>query len=442
MVKYRTNIKKGDVKLKTFTEVLLKYFQKLNINLPKNLEIDNIQMDSKKVEKGSLFIAINSGYNYIDEALKKGAELIICDKNPTNKSEKIIKVLNSIDFLQDIAKLYREKLCIKIIAVTGSEGKTTTKDLIHGVLSTKYKTQKTLGNYNNQIGLPFTLLQLKESDEIVVLEMGMSNLGEIDLLSKIAKPDYAVITNIGDSHLEFLKNRGNVFKAKTEVLNYVDKNNTLVYGDDFYLKNLEALKVGFENKNNYIINNLVEIYEGVKFFLNNENYFVPLNGLYNAVNASFAIALGKIFGMSYDEIQNSLKKIKITSMRFEKIEKNGILFINDAYNASPVSMKMALNAFSSLPLKKKKIVVLGDALELGDKEIEHHVDILNETLKYEFNKVFVYGERMKKALERLNNPKIIHFTKKEDIRYELNKIGDIAVLLKGSRGMKLEEIIM
>lgn len=442
MVKYRANIKKGDVKLKTFTEVLLNYFQKLNINLPKNLEIDNIQMDSKKVEKGSLFIAINNGYNYIDEALKKGAELIICDKSPTNESEKIIKVLNSIDFLQNIAKLYREKLCTKIIAVTGSEGKTTTKDLIHGVLSTKYKTQKTLGNYNNQIGLPFTLLQLKESDEIAVLEMGMSNLGEIDLLSKIARPDYAVITNIGDSHLEFLKNRDNVFKAKTEVLNYVNKNNILVYGDDFYLKNLEALKIGFENKNDYIINNFIEIYEGVNFFLNNEKYFVPLNGLYNVVNASFAIALGKIFEMSYDEIKNALKNIKITSMRFEKIEKNKILFINDAYNASPVSMKMALNAFSSLPLNKKKVVVLGDALELGDKEIEYHVDILTEALKYEFDKVFIYGERMKKALDELNNPKIIHFTKKEEIRDELNKTGDVAVLLKGSRGMKLEEIIM
>jgi len=442
MVKYKASIKKGDVKLKTFTEVLLNYFQKLNIKLPKNLEIDNIQMDSKKVEKGSLFIAINNGYNYIDEALKKGAELIICDKSPTNESEKIIKVLNSIDFLQNIAKLYREKLCTKIIAVTGSEGKTTTKDLIHGVLSTKYKTQKTLGNYNNQIGLPFTLLQLKESDEIAVLEMGMSNLGEIDLLSKIARPDYAVITNIGDSHLEFLKNRDNVFKAKTEVLNYVNKNNILVYGDDFYLKNLEALKIGFKNKNNYIINNFIEIYEGVNFFLNNEKYFVPLNGLYNVVNASFAIALGKIFDMSYDEIKNGLKNIKITSMRFEKIEKNKILFINDAYNASPVSMKMALNAFSSLPLNKKKVVVLGDALELGDKEIEYHIDILKEALKYEFDKVFVYGERMKKASDELNNPKIIHFTKKEEVRDELNKIEDVAVLLKASRGMKLEEIIM
>ncbi|MGL4633068.1 MAG: UDP-N-acetylmuramoyl-tripeptide--D-alanyl-D-alanine ligase, partial [Cetobacterium sp.] len=355
--------------MKTFTEVLLNYFQKLKINLPKNIDIKNIQMDSKKVENGSLFIAINNGYNYIDEALKRGAELIICDKKSMVESEKIIEVLDSIKFLQEISTLYREKLNVKIIAVTGSEGKTTTKDLIHGVLSSKYRTQKTLGNYNNQIGLPFTLLQLKDEDEIAVLEMGMSNLGEIDLLSKIAKPNYVVITNIGDSHLEFLKNRDNVFKAKTEVLKYVDKKNVLVYGDDFYLEKLEVIKIGFEKNNNYIIKNSSEIYEGINFLLNEENYFVPLNGLYNVVNASFAIALGKIFKMSYIEILNALKNIKITSMRFEKIIKNDILFINDAYNASPVSMKMALKAFSSIPLEKRKIVVLGDALELGDKEI-------------------------------------------------------------------------
>lgn len=404
--------------------------------------IENVQMDSKKVKKGSLFIAINSGYNYIDEALEKGAELVICDKNPVMGNEKIIQVLDSVQFLQEIAKLYRERLNVKIVAITGSEGKTTTKDLIYGVLSTKYKTQKTLGNYNNQIGLPFTLLQLKEEDEIAVLEMGMSSLGEIELLSKIAKPNYAVITNIGDSHLEFLKNRDNVFKAKTEVLKYVDKNSVIVYGDDFYLKNLEVLKVGFESKNDYIISSCVETYEGTHFLLNKEDYFVPLNGLHNVINSSFAITLGKIFKMSHNEIQNSLKNVKITSMRFEKIEKDKILFINDAYNASPVSMEMALKAFSTLPLDRKKVVVLGDVLELGEKEIEYHINILQETLEHSFDKIFIYGERMKKASEIINNPKIIHFTKKENIRDELNKMENIAVLLKGSRGMKLEEIII
>lgn len=442
MVKYEANIKKGDVELKVFTKVLSDYFQKLKINVPKELSIKNVQMDSKKVEKGSLFIAINNGNNYIDEALEKGAELIICDKDLDVINPKIMKVSNSIKFLQDIAKIYRENLNIKIIAVTGSEGKTTTKDLIFGVLSSKYKAKKTLGNYNNQIGLPFSILQLDEKDEVAVLEMGMSNLGEIDLLSKISKPDYAIITNIGDSHLEFLINRDNVFKAKTEVLKYLNKNYVLVYGDDSYLKNLDTLKVGFDLQNNFKISDEVEAYEGVHFRLNDEKYFVPLNGLYNAVNASFAISIGKLLGMSYQEIKQSLEKIKITSMRFEKIEKDGILFINDAYNASPVSMEMALKAFSSLPLSRKKIIVLGDALELGEREIEYHKIILLEALRHNFDRIFIYGQRMKKASEVLNNSKITYFTEKSIIRDELNKMENIAVLLKGSRGMKLEEIIM
>jgi UDP-N-acetylmuramoyl-tripeptide--D-alanyl-D-alanine ligase len=441
MVKYRANTEKGDKKLKTFTKVLIEYFQKLNIKLPENVFIKNVQMDSNKVEKGSLFIAINNGNNYINQALEKGAEIVISDRE-SNDDVRVIKVPNSIIFLQEIAQSYRKELNLKIISITGSEGKTTTKDLVYGVLSKKYKCKKTIGNYNNQIGLPFTILQLEDDDEIGILEMGMSNLGEIDLLSKISQPNYAIITNIGDSHLEYLKNRDNVFIAKTEVLNYIDKDDVLVYGDDPYLRRLDTLKVGFDEKNNYLISNEKELYEGIKFQLNGKEYFVPLNGLHNAINASFAVALGMILKMSYFEIKEALKDVKITSMRFEKIEKDGILYINDAYNASPVSMEMALKAFSSLPLTKKKVVVLADALELGDREIEYHKNILMESLKYDFYKIFVYGERMKRSLEILNDSRIIYCAEKNLIKAELKEMKDIAVLLKGSRGMKLEEIIM
>lgn len=442
MVKCIVNIKKGDVKLKKFTEVLINYFQKLKVALPEDLFIKNIQMDSKKVEKGSLFIAINNGNNYIEEAFERGAEIVVADRAQTSNNPRIIEVRDSVKFLQDIAKVYRESLNIKVVAITGSEGKTTTKDLVFGVVSSKYRAKKTLGNYNNQIGLPFSILQLQEEDEVAVLEMGMSSLGEIDILSQIAQPDYAIITNIGDSHLEFLKNRDNVFKAKTEVLKYVDKSRVLVYGDDPYLKNLEAIKVGFKMGNDYVVTDEIEKYEGVYFKLNREEYFTPLNGLYNVINSSFAIVLGKLLNIPYSDIKKSLNHIKITSMRFEKIERDGILFINDAYNASPVSMEMALKAFSSLPLERKKIVVLGDALELGEKEIEYHRDILIESLKHNFDKIFIYGERMKKASEIINDSRITYFTEKSAIKDGLNKMENIAVLLKGSRGMKLEEIIM
>ncbi|MGL5051985.1 MAG: UDP-N-acetylmuramoyl-tripeptide--D-alanyl-D-alanine ligase [Cetobacterium sp.] len=429
--------------MKTFNEVLKNYFEELKILISKDISIENIEMDSKKVKEKSLFIAINNGNNYIKEALDKGAEIVICDREVSELSDnRVVKVKNSIGFLQELAKRYRKKINLKVIAITGSEGKTTTKDFVHGVLSEKYKTKKTLGNHNNHIGLPFTILQLKDSDEIAVLEMGMSNLGEIDLLSQIAQPDYAVITNIGDSHLEYLQNRDNVFKAKTEILKYIKTDKVLLFGDDPYFKNIEGLKIGFHKENKYIIKDVKEAFEGVYFNLNENSYFISLNGLYNAINASFGIVLGEIFNMSYSEIKKSLEKIKITSMRFEKIEKNNILYINDAYNASPVSMKMALKAFSSLPLEKKKIVVLADALELGEKEIEYHKDILEEALKYDFYKIFIYGERMKKAFDILKNSRIIYFVEKSEIKKEISKLSNITVLLKGSRGMRLEEIIM
>ncbi|MGL5917756.1 MAG: UDP-N-acetylmuramoyl-tripeptide--D-alanyl-D-alanine ligase [Cetobacterium sp.] len=429
--------------MKTFNQVLVDCLKNIDITLPKDIFIENIQMDSKNVDKNSLFIAINNGNNYISEVLKKEVKLVIADRDvPELENKNVIKVENSVKFLQNLAKMYREKLGIKVIGITGSEGKTTTKDLVAGVLSQKFKVIKTLGNHNNHIGLPFTILQIKDNHEIAVLEMGMSNLGEIDLLSKIAKPNYGVITNIGDSHLEFLKNRDNVFIAKTELLKYVTPDNTLLFGDDPYFKSVNGIKIGFNEENDYILSNLKEEYEGVYFNLNNEEYFISLNGAYNTINASFAIVLGRMLEMSYNEIKNALENVKITSMRFEKIEKNGILYINDAYNASPVSMKMALKAYSSLPFNRNKVVVLADALELGEKEIEYHIEVLEEVLKYDFYKIFVYGERMKKAINILKDSRIIHFNQKNDIKLKLSKLDNIGVLLKGSRGMKLEEIIM
>ena len=320
-------IKKGDVKLKAFTEILISYFQEHKFNLSKDIFITDVQMDSKKVTKGSLFIAINNGNNYVGEALERGAEIVICDRDIKELNfSNVIKVENSIESLQHLAKLYRKKLKLKVIAITGSEGKTTTKDLIFGVLSKTYKVKKTLGNHNNHIGLPYTILQLKEEDEIAVLEMGMSGLGEIELLSQIAAPDYAVITNIGDSHLEFLINRDNVFKAKTELLKYVSPERTLLYGDDPYFKAVDGIKIGFENQNDYVINNEKDSYEGLSFNLNEDSYFIPLNGAYNAINASFGIVLGKILNIDYLEIKESLKDIEITGMRFQKIVKDKTLY--------------------------------------------------------------------------------------------------------------------
>ena len=409
------------------------------LNLDK---IENVIMDSRKVQKGDLFFAINNGNQYINEVLEKGASIVVAD-NYLGDDKRVFKVPNTVEFMQKLAKEYRKALGLKVIAITGSNGKTTTKDMIYSVLSRKYITKKTEGNYNNHIGLPFTILQLKEKDEIVVLEMGMSGFGEIDLLSSIAKPDIGVITNIGDSHLEFLKTRENVFKAKTELLNYVSSESTYIIGDDQYLKNVIGNKIGFNRENNFVIEDFIDSNDGMSFKVENGEYTLNLNGKHNALNAGIAIAIGKRFDLTSEEIKEGLKNLHLTPMRFQKIEKENLIYINDAYNASPISMEYSLNTFDKLYNNMKKIVVLGDMLELGEKEIEFHREIIEKALSIKCDKIYLYGERMKKAYDLLvKNDKIRCFNDKEDIvKLIANETEKVAVLLKGSRGMKLEEII-
>lgn len=424
-------------KLFLILDNLLGIREQLNLN-----KIENIIMNSRKVQKGDLFFAINNGNKYINEVLEKGASIVVAD-NYLGDDKRVFKVLNTVEFMQKFAKEYREALGLKVIAITGSNGKTTTKDMIYSVLSRKYITKKTEGNYNNHIGLPFTILQLKEKDEIVVLEMGMSGFGEIDLLSSIAKPDIGVITNIGDSHLEFLKTRENVFKAKTELLNYVSSENTYIIGDDQYLKNVVGNKIGFSRENNFVIEDFIDSNDGMSFKVENSEYTLNLNGKHNALNAGIAIAIGKRFDLTSEEIKEGLKNLHLTPMRFQKIEKENLIYINDAYNASPISMEYSLNTFDKLYNNMKKIVVLGDMLELGEKEIEFHREIIEKALSIKCDKIYLYGERMKKAYDLLEkNDKIRCFNNKENIvKLIANEIEKIAVLLKGSRGMKLEEII-
>ena len=424
-------------KLFLILDNLLGIREQLNLD-----KIENIIMDSRKVQKGDLFFAINNGNKYINEVLEKGASIVVAD-NYLGDDKRVFKVPNTVEFMQKFAKEYREALGLKVIAITGSNGKTTTKDMIYSVLSRKYITKKTEGNYNNHIGLPFTILQLKEKDEIVVLEMGMSGFGEIDLLSSIAKPDIGVITNIGDSHLEFLKTRENVFKAKTELLNYVSSENTYIIGDDQYLKNVVGNKIGFSRENNFVIEDFIDSNDGMSFKVENSEYTLNLNGKHNALNAGIAIAIGKRFDLTSEEIKEGLKNLHLTPMRFQKIEKENLIYINDAYNASPISMEYSLNTFDKLYNNMKKIVVLGDMLELGEKEIEFHREIIEKALSIKCDKIYLYGERMKKAYDLLEkNDKIRCFNNKENIvKIIANEIEKIAVLLKGSRGMKLEEII-
>ena len=424
--------------MKILTEILQQKYNLLNLK-----EIANVVMDSRKVKENSLFFAINNGNNYIDEVLEKGATLVIAD-NYLGSDKRVIKVEDTIVAMQELARDYRKALKLVIIGITGSNGKTTTKDMVYSVLSQKYRCKKTEGNYNNHIGLPFTILQLEDGDEIAVLEMGMSGFGEIDKLCEISSPDYGIITNIGDSHLEFLKTRENVFKAKGEMIKYISEENLIVYGDDFYLRNLAGATVGFGDNCKEQIRDFQDMESGLEFMLDGENYHVGLNGKHNCLNAAMSVVIGKKLKIDSSLIQKGFQNLELTPMRFQKIEKDSIIYINDAYNASPISMNYSLETFDKLYNDREKIVVLGDMLELGENEIEYHKQVLEKALSIRVDKIYIYGERMKKAQSFLENSnKIEHFQDKKRISEKIKKspLERKAVLLKGSRGMKMEEII-
>ena len=409
----------------------------------KILNIGNVQMDSRKIEKDDVFFALNSGKNYIPQVLEKGASLVVCDDKKWEGHEKVAVVEDTLKTMQEIAKEYRKSLPVKIIGVVGSNGKTTTKDIVYSVLSSRYKCIKTEGNYNNHIGVPYTLLQIKENDEFAVVEMGMSSRGEIKFLCETALPDYGIITNIGDSHLEFLLNRENVFIEKSEIKNYVDKDSLIIFGDDFYLKNLNGIKVGFEKNNNFIIKNYKETSEGVSFEIKNEKYNFKMNGKHNCINAAFGAVVGKTAGLSYEEIERGLKNCKVTPMRFQKIEKNGIKYINDSYNASPVSMRYSLETLADVYKGILKIAVLADMGELGKDELKYHIEVLEYAVTLDIEKIIVFGNIMKEAAEKIENrEKLIIAETKEEIKNIIRKdFADRVVLIKGSNFNHLWEIM-
>ena len=434
--------------LKDFSEILKR--EKLNELLfeefSKKVQIKDVAMDSRKVTEGSLFFAINNGNSYIKDVLDKGASLVIAD-NTDIQDERVVKVLDTVATMQDLATKYRKKLDIQVVGITGSNGKTTTKDIVYSLLSAKAKTLKTEGNYNNHIGLPYTLLNVTDEEKFVVLEMGMSSLGEIRRLGEISSPDYAIITNIGDSHIEFLKTRDNVFKAKTELLEFVNKENTFVCGDDEYLAKLDVNRIGFNDNNTHKIESYEFSDKGSKFVLDGKEYKISLLGKHNISNTAIAIELVKKIGLTDDEIQSGLKEIKISNMRFQEIKIGEDIYINDAYNASPTSMKAAIDTLNEIYNDKYKIAILGDMLELGENEVDYHIDVLNYLLDKKIKLIYLYGERMKKAYDIFMKTKseeyrFWYYPNKEAIVESLKNIRmEKVILLKASRGTALEDII-
>lgn len=432
-----------------------------------NTACENFSKDSRKIENGDVYIGIKGetfdGSKFWKQALENGASVVIVEnidfsiENLEQFQDKcIILVENTLETLYEIAKFKRSLYDIPVIAITGSVGKTSTKDIVANVVSQKYKTLKTVGNNNNNIGLPFTILRLKD-EEAMVLEMGMNHLGEISLLTSIAKPDICVITNIGTSHIGNLGSRENILKAKLEILEGSDNPTVIINNDNdllhsWYDENKDNIRIktyGIKTKSYLNAENIVLEEENSKFkceFLK-EEIQVPVGGEHFVLNSLCAIAVGLELGVIPQKIKQGIESFELTKKRMDitKLE-NGISIINDAYNASFESMQASLKALEKFT-QNRKIAVLGDMFELGDFTKELHEKVGTEVVKNKIDILICSGDAAKNIANQaeelgMKKENIYYLEKKEDIVSVIQKIkkqGDV-ILFKASNGMKFFEI--
>ena len=404
-----------------------------------------VVIDNRKIEKGDIFFAF-SGENFnaatlAEKAIEDGASAVIVEqKDFENPDKNIFYVPSTLEFLQDLSRYHRSKITIPIIGLTGSNGKTTTKELISAVLSEKYNVQYTFGNLNNHIGVPLTLLSTKPEHEIAVVEMGANHQKEIEFLCSIAEPNYGYITNFGKAHLEGFGGFDGVIKGKSELYDYLISNQQTVLvnkNDDLQVektKNYYKTITFGSSDADYDFEKFSEdnfvglIYEG-------EKAQTKLTGDYNFTNLCAAAALGFHFGLDIKQIKSALESYTPTNMRSQVMEKDGKTLVLDTYNANPSSMAASLQNFKSFD--GTKTIIIGDMLELGEESKAEHQDILELAKSLSFEHLITVGNSFKEV-----NPENAFANSTELIEYlKSNKISTKNILLKGSRGVALEKII-
>lgn len=428
--------------------------------------VTGVSTDSRKVKKGDLFIplkgSIFDGHDYIDKAIESGAQAVLThiDIEVPSKDITVIKVKDTLKALGDLAKYYRKKFNISFIGITGSVGKTSTKDMVASVLGQHFNTLKTQGNFNNEIGLPLSILNLDQSHKAAVLEMGMSSFGEISRLTSIVKPDIAIITNIGMSHIEKLGSRQNILKAKLEILEGLNsKGLVILNGDDNLLSGMRGLLdfrtkfFGMEEEVDYKAENIrLSGEKGSSFEIRIDNVDyevqVPAPGIHNVYNALAAIATAIELEIPMESIIKGISSYLPEKMRMDIFEVSDVKIIDDTYNANPQSMEAALNVLAEIGNNCRKVAVLGDMLEMGDWADKAHMEIGKLAILKGVNYIITVGNKGKKiakgALAAGVYPGNVKMFENNTLAWEfLNEFimpGDV-VLVKGSRGMKMEEII-
>ena len=434
-----------------------------------DIQIKGVVTDSRKLTPGCLFIPLVGdhfdGHEFGTAAIAAGAAGLLWqrDKGPAPEGA-VIVVEDTLRALQVLGSAYLKQIAPQVVAITGSNGKTTTKDIVTSILETQFKVHKTQGNFNNHIGLPLTLLSMNEDTEIAILEMGMSSRGEIALLSMLGHPDVAVITNIGESHLLQLGSRKEIARAKLEITEGLKAEGLLIYNGDEPLlaevlaegslnlpAGMKTFRFGILTDNDDYPTGMMTHGSGITFtsYLYGDRAFtLPLPGRHNVINSLAALAVARHYGVSEANIEEGLRNLKLTGMRIEVITTpSGMTLLNDAYNASPTSMKAAIDVLQSMKGHGLKIAVLGDMLELGPDEAEFHAEIGAYLDPSKTDLVFTYGrlsEHMAQAaLNNFGHERVFFFTDKTELTDLLKtKCSPKDILLfKASRGMRMEEVL-
>lgn len=427
----------------------------------KEQEVQGIVTDSRKVEEGFLFVPIKGArvdaHDFIDGVMEKGALCTLTERELGEKSFPYIKVNSSLQAVKDIAEFYLKQLSIPVVGITGSVGKTSTKEMIAAVLEEKYNVLKTKGNFNNELGVPLTVFGLRPDHEIAVLEMGISDFGEMHRLAKIARPDTCVITNIGLCHLEFLKSRDGILKAKTEIFDFLESDgHVILNGDDDKLitvrdvKGIKPLFFGVDNHQGVWADEIesrglkgisCRIHAGEESF----KVLIPIPGRHMVYNALAGTAVGLTYGMNMEEIKKGIESLQSLSGRFHIIETGNRTIVDDCYNANPVSMKASLDVLQDA--LGRRVAILGDMGELGKEEVEMHREVGVYAAARDIDKIICVGELAGDMAEaaRLAAPTkdIVHFAEKESLLEALPEMirdGD-TILVKASHFMEFEKVV-
>lgn len=426
-----------------------------------DLEVKSITTDSRKAEPGGLFAAIKGervdGHDFIPGVFEKGALCVISEKMLPEGSGNYILVEHTIQSLGAIAAEYLEELQIPVVGITGSVGKTSTKEMIAAVLSQKYRTLKTAGNFNNDLGLPLTIFRLKEEDEIAVLEMGISHFGEMHELAKIAKPDTCVITNIGDCHLEYLGDRDGVLRAKSEIFDFIESDaHIILNGEDDKLETLQDVKgihpvfFGF-GKENEVYADHVETkgLAGIACEIHTKqgdfSVTVPIPGLHMVLNALAGTAVGLQYGLTLEEIKKGIESLQPVGGRFHIVQTEAYTLIDDCYNANPMSMKSSLGVLKDA--LGRKVAILGDMAELGAKEKEMHREVGTYAADLDVDRYLLVGPLCRNLADGILavNPQaaVTWYETLQELLHDLInqvKAGD-TILIKASHCMHFEKIV-